>query len=564
MNSGDIYIKTPLGEEAMTQRTRVVQRSQRMILVLVDGKTTVAELGQKVSDPRLAEAALKELELGGFIVSVQAASAAKAAPAAVPAVPARTSPTASQLSQFSTFGPRPGRSGAGPGVSAASAETVMPSSFSTFGRPQPEKPRPAPKVPAAVAPDDAVADDTPWTPPPRSRPWGRWLAGGVSLFLLALAGTVFLYPYEQFKPELEASLSQQLGTPVRIASLGPQLMPTPMLELRQVSLGERGEGRIERLSLPHLHEYLIGGSREARAPVQLQGGHLSLAQLANWLGRAGAGAPRELVWQNLRLTLGDYSLAEVEGRIQRGPDGRLQHASLMSADRSFRVELQPQGRELALSWDASGWKLANTALQFDFVSGKGLLRPDKLAFSAIDMRLLGGRYEGELLLDWGLQPGLVGTGYLHRLNLGQVAEALGSAARVSGDLSGNLRFRSQGLAQNALLDSLQADGDWQVERGELRGLDLAEAVRRGRGQMVKGGATRFERMSAQMHLDAQGLQLTGMQLEAGLLQAEGQLRLAPGGQVSGALGVSLARGPQLSQASIGIAGQFPNLEATAQ
>ena len=62
-----IFAKTPIGDEAVRQSTRVVQRNLRMVLVQVDGKLTVAELGVKIGDPRLVEGALSELEEGGYI-----------------------------------------------------------------------------------------------------------------------------------------------------------------------------------------------------------------------------------------------------------------------------------------------------------------------------------------------------------------------------------------------------------------------------------------------------------------------------------------------------------------
>ena len=51
-----IYAKTLSGEEAMHKRTRVMQRNVRMVLILVDGQSTVADLiltrmFHKPSDP---------------------------------------------------------------------------------------------------------------------------------------------------------------------------------------------------------------------------------------------------------------------------------------------------------------------------------------------------------------------------------------------------------------------------------------------------------------------------------------------------------------------------------
>jgi len=62
-----IFAKTPSGEEAMLQRTRVVQRNTRMVLILVDGNATVAELCDKTGNAQLTENALLELENDGFI-----------------------------------------------------------------------------------------------------------------------------------------------------------------------------------------------------------------------------------------------------------------------------------------------------------------------------------------------------------------------------------------------------------------------------------------------------------------------------------------------------------------
>ena len=67
MDSNLIYVKTSAGENAIQQRTRVIQRNVRMVLILVDGQSTVADLTRKTGNPQLTENALAELEKGGFI-----------------------------------------------------------------------------------------------------------------------------------------------------------------------------------------------------------------------------------------------------------------------------------------------------------------------------------------------------------------------------------------------------------------------------------------------------------------------------------------------------------------
>ena len=65
MDANLIYAKTPIGDEAVRQSTRVVQRNLRMVLVQVDGKMSVEELSNKIGNSRLVHAALRELEEGG-------------------------------------------------------------------------------------------------------------------------------------------------------------------------------------------------------------------------------------------------------------------------------------------------------------------------------------------------------------------------------------------------------------------------------------------------------------------------------------------------------------------
>jgi hypothetical protein len=95
MDLNAVYKKTQKGLEEMAQRT-VLGMRERTLLVMVDGKTTAADLlarAQHMPDP---QGLLQKLIDGGFIASDAPAAPAAAplpAPAAAPAAPA--APTAS-------------------------------------------------------------------------------------------------------------------------------------------------------------------------------------------------------------------------------------------------------------------------------------------------------------------------------------------------------------------------------------------------------------------------------------------------------------------------------------
>lgn len=550
MNSSDIYVKTPQGEEAMTQRTRVVQRSQRMVLVLVDGKTRVAELCAKIGDTKLAETALKELEAGGFIAL--SGETQKEAPAIVN----RPLATPSQLSQFSTFGPKTTRSAVSP-----SAETVMPSNFSTFGRPAPVK---APAAAARETEESQEVSEAPFSAPRQPFPVGKAIAGALGLGALALAAGIFFYPYDNHRPTLEANLSRQLGIPVKIGEIGPRFMPAPMLELGNVRLGQEGLGRIDVVRLPGLWSHVRDQEMDRNEVVEIQGGRLPLEYLPNWLAKPDPRAPARIKVQELELMMGERSLTTLGGEIRRKTDGSLQQAVLHSADRGFRIEVEPQGKELALNFEASSWKpQPESPVTFVFASAKGVLHGSTLRLNSVDLRFLDGRYEGDLLIDWGAGQGMAGSGSLHRINAANLAALWVPQLNISGELSGSLRFRAQGGSPKDLVANLEAEGNWRVERGEIRATDLANAVRLGRGQIARGGSTRFERLTADVRLSPVGLQFSNMQMEAGLMQAQGSLDVDASGDFRGRLGVSLSRSAG-GGTTVQLSGRLPNLEAAIQ
>jgi hypothetical protein len=548
MNQNDIYVKTPLGEEAMTQRTRVVQRSQRMVLVLVDGKTTVAELGEKIGDVKLAMTALAELEAGGFI-------APKHASGAVPAP--RPLATPSQVSQFSTFGPKSTPPG---------APTVVPSQFSTFGRPQPPRPQPsqtpqAQSSPAAMRADPGMAPVRPVKPRQPVSP-GKWIAGGLALLLLAGVAVVFLYPYEQHRAALASRLERQLGLPVEIGGIGPHPGLPPQLALRDVRLGKSGGDHFEQLRLPGLFAALSGNAEAPPEEIFAQGGRLDLESLAAWLDHPLPGVPARIRLQNVRIDLGSLPLATVSGDILHTRDGLLQSASLASTDRAFKLDLTAQGRTLEIGLEARDWKPeANSPEKIDYFSGKGRLEGRQLVFPNADVRVFDGRYEGDLHIGWGETPGITGSGNLRRINAARLFAFLLPELHVQGDLSGTLRFQAEGTTPGELRHRLTASGDWRLERGEIQAVDLVEAMRRGRGQTVRGGSTRFERLSTRVGLSPSGVQLADLQLDAGLLRASGRIDASAAGEVHGRLAVSLARGPMSTTGSVQIQGRLPTLEA---
>ncbi len=92
MNKNTIFCKTADGEEAVKQRTRLVQRNLRNILIMVDGQSSVADLAEHFGDMAVVLGALAELLALGFIVGEKTAPAPPTPPS--PPTPSAPAPTA--------------------------------------------------------------------------------------------------------------------------------------------------------------------------------------------------------------------------------------------------------------------------------------------------------------------------------------------------------------------------------------------------------------------------------------------------------------------------------------
>jgi hypothetical protein len=89
MDPSEIYAKTELGLQEIRERKLSLPIALRGLLILIDGKRTVAEVLAKASMLKLDERALTALERGGLIAKRFSAPSVAAGPAAA-ASPQRT------------------------------------------------------------------------------------------------------------------------------------------------------------------------------------------------------------------------------------------------------------------------------------------------------------------------------------------------------------------------------------------------------------------------------------------------------------------------------------------
>ncbi len=522
MDKNLIFAKTPIGDEAVRQSTRVVQRNLRMVLVQVDGKMSVEELAAKIGDQRLVETALRELEEGGYIaptleaVSVWQESKQRARKLKSLGIPVGAAVPEAPFSMLETR-------------TAGSAG----SNFSSFGKPV---------FPAGTQKPEA--------PPPPHEPVARGrrisVISGLAISLVAVVLlcllAVLLFPYSRFKPGIEAELTRVWQVPVSVADVRLTLLPQPVLRISNVRIGGgAGESAIDEVRVFSPHSLLGSGAR-VLDEVEVSGARLPLDQLLGLpLFAEQAGKPPSLIVRRLRvermsLTAGTMTLSDINGNIGFRSDGRLENAAFQTVNRSLRVEVQLAAQGQLLKIEGLGWRPSDESpMTFDSIQAEGLLQKGKLVVQNFDATALGGVVRGSWLVHWSNGLAMAGDATLERLDSRRVTSTFAPSLWLEGYLNGTLRLRGRGRDWQAMWAGVEATLNADVMRGILNGVDLGEAARRGAGSVVRAGSTKFDRLSVLMTVSPQQVVGRDLVMNAGLFNATGQFVSTRERQVATAL-----------------------------
>ena len=542
MNPEYIFIKTAAGEEALRLHRKALPRSLRTVLILVDGRTTAAELGVRLSNPAQTENALGDLERQGYIerIGERSRDASSADPGAIASPP--------------------------PSVVTEAAPVVTPDNS-----------------PDSVA-DEAETGGMEEAPIIVVRRGGRqrrtgpvfwalrltgWGVGAILLIVLSLR----FFPYSIFLPEVQSAVSRTLGMPVGVGALRVSLSPRPGIVLERVSVETARTGKLvvgQVLLLPAIGTVLspVKTLREViLSDVSVPVEDLSIVSgVFDRLAKAESPVRVDrLRFEHTEVSVAGLTFENMEGDVNRAEEGGAVRVRMRNADGSLAIAIAPGDEAFEMSLEASGWRVPGN-VTIDSASIRAVLKGGMLAVSAIDLNVFDGRVRGEAALKAQGTPDIVGTIAFERINSARLASALGIGTLLSGDLAGKLRFSAAADSWPGLWTSLKTEGDFVMQRGSLQGIDLAEAVRRATGESVQGGATRFDRFSGRLQWVAGGGRLSQLALDAGLMQSSGSVEIGGDMSLKGRMDLQIQGSANQTRASIAVGGTLtaPTVQANGR
>ncbi len=575
MDKNTVFVKTEEGEDAVRQRTRLVQRNLRNILIMVDGNATVADLARRFGDETTTQHALAELLAGGFIeepasqldfTSPLPADAAEGRGEELPILTTAIEPPAARDPV-----PEPPPPPVIEEIFFHAPEyESLPPPVQSASRPK-QEPLPVAAVPGWAERIKALfagmaAKPAARTKKPREEEYAEPVGGAdpepvggsmnlkVSWPVLAVCAvvgvavlpvlTLALYPYGRHLTDIERNTSAMLQDTVKIGDIGFSFLPRPHIALRNITVGKDAHLRIATVrAMPDFFS-LLGGKKIFhdlvldKAVMKASG----LGRLA--LAGAGPGSAtleiRHITLNDLSLAVGDAFLGGIVGEVKMSATGSPENILLRNAESTLKLEMQPQEGGYRIAASGSVWKAPfKPNLTFQTIDAQGQLQASRLVLNKIDGKAYEGLVEGKASLDWAGSAALTGSLELKRVNATRLLAALESNLSAEGDLSASLKLDAKADSLSKLAEALRIDGSFEMKRGAAKGFDLGEAVRSTGRAATRGGETKFEQLTGMVQYGPQECRLGNLRLASGLLTAGGSLGIASGGNLSGAMNVEL-------------------------
>ena len=378
----------------------------------------------------------------------------------------------------------------------------------------------------------------------RRRKWGKPLAIGLLVTLVAAVGAVHVMPVDSGKYAKAASAA--LGRRVSIGSARLSLLNGLELKLQGVRIGDI---RIETVRMfPELVS--LFDDTKAFRRVELIGALLPQNELGNvLLGKVGSGEFRVARVEARQLrTRGPLPLPPLDAEAVLAGDGSVRSVMLHGPDK-LEVKLMPVGASVTLEGSAGSLTLpfAPQITLTDF-SLKGIASREGLRLSEWEGGLLDGTLSGSASIAWGPTWRAEGTLKIKQINAAVFAPALLSEGKASG--SG--RYTMQGAVPAKLGANARIEGEFTVNKGVLGSFDLSRSIRTA-GKETQG-RTLFAALTGRGVYDGGAVALRDVNVAAGALNAGATADIARDGALSGRIVADVRTGGHVLRSTINLGG----------
>ena len=397
---------------------------------------------------------------------------------------------------------------------------------------------------------------------PRARrkpvPWGKIGAGLFVALLVALFVVPPLLPTQGYATSIEQLLTARLQQPVHVGHLAGRLLPTPRLELKDVSIGETKPIQVPQARVDFALSALFSSNKPITG-IELEGVQVNgaaLPQISAWLQKIAADTQYPVARIELsqgKLEADGVKLSDIGGELSFNQAGKFTQAKLHAEGNKLALDIYatPENKmQVSIAVRGSALPLLPNWV-FDDLNAKGELTGDGLVITDMDSRIMGGVLLGDARIDWRSGWRAQGNLTAKTITLQNMSKAL------SGDMDGTARFQMQSASLSRLTEAATLEGAFKIKKGTINGVDIVETARLRSRESLPGGRTHFEELSGDLYYANGDYHFRQVKMSAGVLNAMGTLDIAKQ-QISGRVIADLTLRAGMGSVALQVGGTTDN------
>ncbi|MGC2164456.1 MAG: hypothetical protein WA632_00425, partial [Gallionella sp.] len=395
----------------------------------------------------------------------------------------------------------------------------------------------------------------------KSIPWFQLAAETIIVVLVILFAVPYVVPTKDFVPKIERFLNSKLHQPVYIARIDWQVLPTPKLDLIDLSIGDTKQLKIK---LARINFSPLAVINESRTVDVLELGDIvveakSLQSVSEWFQQIAADKDFPIAAMSLnngKLEMAGFEVSAITGELNFDQTGKFSAGNLRANSYVLAMDsATPNKTRVSISVRGGALPLLPNWV-FDELTVNGELTGSEFVISEFDGQIMGGLLRGTARLNW--NSGWTAQGTLEGRNI-SLEKMLKS---MSGELDGNAKFQMEDASLIQLADSAVLNGSFTARKGAINGIDVVETARLRSAENLPGGRTHFDELAGDISYAKKIYNIRQFRLNTGVLQARGRLNYT-GQDVTGSLTADLALrdGTQTVTLQVGGTADNPTLRA---
>lgn len=373
------------------------------------------------------------------------------------------------------------------------------------------------------------------------------------LILLVIGGLIgaapLVFPYERYKPRLEAALKQRLETEVKLGEIAFSYSPVPQLTISGIDLGSKGEGSVARASIPINVKNLLKFGKELN-DLQLEDARFQQAfalSLPNRLKPNPGGRDIHLASfkiRNLSIGSGDKTIGPASAVVNLKADGTFKEITFSDTTGNAELTIKPVGDKFSMALDAHNWVLPGKyPLRFEQVVMKGVADENGMLIDEINGLIFGSPALGQAQLTWGAEWKLSGNLETRAMQAEPLITTFSPITYSTGRVALATQFQYVGSGYETLFQNPSISGKFTISDGVVHNFDLVTPLKSSNpSSLQRGGQTRFDSLSGDLSYDAAGFALKNIALNSGKFTASGSISVTPDMNMSGRMSARLKSG----------------------